>query len=255
MARSPTGAPVKAPARILAAGLAAAAACGAGAQVINGDFESGSLEPWQFTPTTWGGTTVFAVVQFDMDGPGPRSPGHALIMHAGQTASSTGYQGGGAWQAVALEPGMVYRASALWATVPGPPVSPVTAGRFELLIDGEVKATVEAPPVITIQETYGVIEAEFTAGAASAVLMIRVTRPASRLENVFQYIDDVVIAPAVPVCVADFNLSGGTPDDADVAAFFGAWAEGDARADVNASGGTPDDADVSFFFDRWTAGC
>ncbi|MBK9188141.1 MAG: hypothetical protein IPM33_04215 [Phycisphaerales bacterium] len=56
-------------------------------------------------------------------------------------------------------------------------------------------------------------------------------------------------------CLADFNGSGGTPDDADVAAFFDAWNLGDPRADVNASGGTPDDADVAYFFDRWNAGC
>lgn len=56
-------------------------------------------------------------------------------------------------------------------------------------------------------------------------------------------------------CLADFNGSGGTPDDADVAAFFVAWNDGDASADVNSSGGTPDDADVVFFFERWNAGC
>lgn len=62
------------------------------------------------------------------------------------------------------------------------------------------------------------------------------------------------LAPATP-CVADFNHSGGTPDDADAAAFFGAWSDGDASADVNASGGAPDDADIAYFFARWTDGC
>jgi len=56
-------------------------------------------------------------------------------------------------------------------------------------------------------------------------------------------------------CIADFNQSGGTPDDADVAAFFEAWNAGEIRADVNNSGGTPDDADVAYFFERWNAGC
>ncbi|NUQ68895.1 MAG: hypothetical protein HUU18_11545 [Phycisphaerales bacterium] len=55
-------------------------------------------------------------------------------------------------------------------------------------------------------------------------------------------------------CVADFNNSGGTPDDADVAAFFDAWNAGDACADANGSGGTPDDADVATFFELWNAG-
>ena len=56
-------------------------------------------------------------------------------------------------------------------------------------------------------------------------------------------------------CVADFNCSGGMPDDADVDAFFVAWNNGDTSADINASGGTPDDADVDAFFTRWNAGC
>ena len=57
-----------------------------------------------------------------------------------------------------------------------------------------------------------------------------------------------------PPCVADFNNSGGTPDDADVASFFDAWNNGEACADANGSGGTPDDADVATFFDLWNAG-
>ena len=60
--------------------------------------------------------------------------------------------------------------------------------------------------------------------------------------------------PSCPPCPADFNQSGGTPDDADVAAFFEAWGNGDACADANGSGGTPDDADVAEFFMLWGAG-
>ncbi|MBK9188487.1 MAG: hypothetical protein IPM33_05965 [Phycisphaerales bacterium] len=56
-------------------------------------------------------------------------------------------------------------------------------------------------------------------------------------------------------CLSDFNASGGTPDDADVTAFFQAWNDALPAADVNASGGTPDDADVSLFFDLWNTGC
>ncbi|NUQ68010.1 MAG: hypothetical protein HUU18_06995 [Phycisphaerales bacterium] len=60
--------------------------------------------------------------------------------------------------------------------------------------------------------------------------------------------------PACAPCVADFNNSGGTPDDADVAAYFEAWNNGDVCADANASGGTPDDADVAEFFMLWNNG-
>lgn len=56
-------------------------------------------------------------------------------------------------------------------------------------------------------------------------------------------------------CIADFNCSGGSPDDADIAAFFAAWNAGDPCADLNHSGGSPDDADIASFFQHWNAGC
>lgn len=56
-------------------------------------------------------------------------------------------------------------------------------------------------------------------------------------------------------CPGDFNRSGGSPDDADTAAFFHAWRDGNPAADINASGGTPDDADVMAFFQHWEEGC
>jgi len=58
-----------------------------------------------------------------------------------------------------------------------------------------------------------------------------------------------------PPCPSDFNASGGTPDDADVAAFFTSWSAGHESADLNFSGGSPDDADVAYFFERWNLGC
>lgn len=57
------------------------------------------------------------------------------------------------------------------------------------------------------------------------------------------------------VCVADWNGSGGVPDDADIDAYFTDWSAGDPRADVNRSGGTPDDADLALFMHHWNLGC
>lgn len=67
-----------------------------------------------------------------------------------------------------------------------------------------------------------------------------------------QRFDNIVL---VNPCLGDFNNSGGTPDDADVVAFFEAWSNGHPLADLNRSGGTPDDADVAAFFERWNNGC
>jgi CubicO group peptidase (beta-lactamase class C family) len=55
-------------------------------------------------------------------------------------------------------------------------------------------------------------------------------------------------------CPADFDASGGTPDSADISAFFTAWLNGDDCADVNLSDGTPDLLDIDAFFTQWLAG-
>lgn len=55
-------------------------------------------------------------------------------------------------------------------------------------------------------------------------------------------------------CPADFDDSGGSPDGADVDAFFNAWLVSDPAADVDNSGGTPDLSDIEYFFRRWLNG-
>jgi len=72
--------------------------------------------------------------------------------------------------------------------------------------------------------------------------------------RIIQVSGEVIPATNCPPCAADYNDSGGTPDDADVAEFFAAWNAGDECADVNQSGGTPDDGDVTLFFELWNAG-
>lgn len=54
---------------------------------------------------------------------------------------------------------------------------------------------------------------------------------------------------------ADFNRSGGTPDDTDIAAFYAAWVNSDPSADLDHSGGTPDDGDVTLFWTMYNNGC
>jgi hypothetical protein len=56
-------------------------------------------------------------------------------------------------------------------------------------------------------------------------------------------------------CKSDFDMSGGTPDAADVEAFFIAWLAGDDSADIDGSGSTPDSNDIDDFFIRWLRGC
>jgi subtilisin-like proprotein convertase family protein len=62
-----------------------------------------------------------------------------------------------------------------------------------------------------------------------------------------------VCEPFCP-CPADFNASGGTPDTADIDAFFNAWLVGEPAADTDCSGGTPDTQDIDAFFNAWLRG-
>jgi hypothetical protein len=55
-------------------------------------------------------------------------------------------------------------------------------------------------------------------------------------------------------CAADFDASGGTPDTADIDAFFIAWLAGNTNADADCSAGTPDTGDIDLFFTQWLAG-
>lgn len=61
-------------------------------------------------------------------------------------------------------------------------------------------------------------------------------------------------AAVVLRCPADFDGSGGTPDSADIDAFFTPWLAGESIADADCSGGTPDSADIDAFFSVWLAG-
>ncbi|NUQ68011.1 MAG: hypothetical protein HUU18_07000 [Phycisphaerales bacterium] len=223
------------------------------AQVVNPDFSSGSLAPWTVSHTTWGLTRLAIVSNVDMDGPGPREAGPACALGVGQRVPNTGAQGVLFWQTVQFPSPGRYRFGASWAVQSIVPASPSSGGVFELYIDNEVVATHAAPPTAGPGFWWGEIAGEFDREIAGvAQLGIRVTRSAPQNETVYQFLDDITLTGG---CLADFNHSGGTPDDADVAAFFDAWNEGLGSADVNQSGGTPDDADVAYFYERWTQGC
>jgi len=234
--------------------LALACACsGARAQIANPDFSSGSISPWMITPTLWGQTRLQAVGTVDMDGPGPRESGFAAILGVGQRASGTGAQGVLIWQQVQVPAPGRYRLGALWAVQAITPANASSGGLFELVVNGIVVAQAIAPGTTGAGFWWGEVAGEFDLENAGLVQIgVRVTRAAPQSESVFQYLDDIMLTGG---CLADFNNSGGTPDDADVAAFFDAWNEGLGTADVNNSGGTPDDADVAYFYERWGAGC
>ena len=223
------------------------------AQILNPDFTNGSLAPWTVSPTTWGQTRLAGVFNVDMDGPGPRPSGPACTLGVGQRTPNTGAQGVFLWQLADFPTPGRYRFNASWAVQAVVPASAAPGAIFELMVEGQVVAQHIAPPTTGPGFWWGEVTGEFDRPNAGVVQVgVLVTRATPLNETVYQFLDDITLTGG---CLADFNHSGGTPDDADVAAFFDAWNEGLGNADVNGSGGTPDDADVAYFYERWTQGC
>src|SRR5438128_1302210 len=73
--------------------LVALAPASLAAAQVNGNFETGSLEPWTITPTQFGTALVSGVTLYDIDGPGPLPTSRAAYFLVGQTAPNTGLQG------------------------------------------------------------------------------------------------------------------------------------------------------------------
>jgi hypothetical protein len=55
-------------------------------------------------------------------------------------------------------------------------------------------------------------------------------------------------------CIADADLSGGTPDVEDINFFVQQWLAGNMYTDADCSAGTPDTADLETFFAQWLSG-
>jgi len=148
-------------------------------------------------------------------------------------------------EATYMSAGIQSTTLSLWVSEPPPPLG-VWLHREYPLEPGVWRVGTISGPVATQAQIHEVL------GALNGVYINTEWRTGSddtSVDNIF------IGAPCTLCCIADFNASGGTPDDADVDAFFTAWNNGEERADVNHSGGTPDDADVDYFFTRWNAGC
>lgn len=172
------------------------------AQVSNGDFQTGVLSPWVVAGTPSGQSVSTSIATFDIDGAGPRVPSLAARVMAGQTGSNTGMQGVVIRQSVALETGVAYEVSVDWG-VHALISTPVTAGRFEILIDGVPMTSADAPVLSANQRAYGSLGGQVQVGVGGVhELGVRITRNITAGAEVWQHIDNVSITP---VCDGDVN--------------------------------------------------
>jgi hypothetical protein len=90
-------------------------------------------------------------------------------------------------------------------------------------------------------------------GAPLAVRLINLNMVQSAAAPGIEVNFDDVRLSVSPICIGDFDVSGGVDGD-DVIAFFAEWDAGALSADVSRDGGVDGD-DVIVFFDAWDAGC
>ena len=234
--------------------LVVALAAPATAQVVNGNFETGALPPWVVTPTPQGGTLFQNVIQYDIDGAGPRPPSYVLQLMVGQTAPNVGNQGVRVTQLVNLQTQVSYRASVQWSVRALVNAYNANGGIFELILDGQSLASGSSGVLPPLGVAYGTVSAGFSVQQPGAhEFGVRVTRPALRGEEIFQYVDNLVLSIA---CYANCDESTSAPvlNVNDFVCFQTRFAAGDLYADCDL-GGTLNVNDFVCFQGAFAAGC
>ncbi len=176
------------------------------AALVNGDFETGNLDPWTTYTTTNGtlGTNLPTVSNFDVAGSGVSSP--ALAVSVGYhiaPCSVPGYycpmptEGGGIRQSVNFSGGWI----SLHANVA---VNNSTlyggynldGGTFSLLLDGILLDTFSVGSIVAGTVQRGELDFDAFVSAGQHTIDILITRDAAECRSLTQYIDDISIVPA-----------------------------------------------------------
>jgi hypothetical protein len=234
-----------------------AAAPAATAQIVNGDFETGSLVPWVVTPTPNGGTIVSSVSMYDVDGPGPLTASQAATFMVGRLTTGTEPEGIVLSQAVPLASGAGYRFNLNCSARALVNVYNSGGGKFEMFLDGALidwdSSGILAPGQSFHNTLTGVRPAPQT---RNYTLSVRITRTVLRGEEVFQYLDNIT---ATPACYANCDESSATPalTPNDFVCFVTAYTLELPFANCDGSTGTPllTPNDYACFLNAYAAGC
>jgi hypothetical protein len=229
----------------------------AAAQVVNGDFQTGSLPPWVVTPTPNGVSGFQSVVMYDIDGPGPAPPSLAAQFMVGRTFPGTSPEGISLAQPVPLIGGADYTLRFNWSVWAQVNVYSASGGTFELMVDGAVLNHAVAPVTVQGQTTYGQLAASFHAPQTrDYALAVRITRTTTFGEEVFQYLDNIT---AALVCYANCDGSSTPPllTVNDFICFQSKFAAGESYANCDGSSTPPvlNISDFICFQSHFAAGC
>ena len=170
--------------------------------LTNGDFEEagGSLSGWTSYTTARGtiGAPDYPMVRdFDIDGPsGPSSATKVAQFNVGTlTMDDKGYEGGGIYQNVHLVAGDYDIRANVAVDEDGSLFGVYDGGRFELLVDGVVLDSYEFAGKVGPNETkYALLARLQVLTAGDHEIRIRVTRSATAVVSLTQFVDNVVVA-------------------------------------------------------------
>jgi hypothetical protein len=174
---------------------------GARADFVNGNFESGNFNGWTVYLTTNGKfETPATVTSFDTTGAGSSL---AARLQVGQDLFVNGvYAGGGLSQSLALAAGAYHFEIDLASQLPPSVSFNGSAGKFELIVDGTVRASHDFGQIVGQSPERQHLEADLNLSAGSHEFRLQWTRPFQTSSNVpFQYMDNASLtadAQAVP---------------------------------------------------------
>ncbi|MCC6660285.1 MAG: hypothetical protein IT437_05310 [Phycisphaerales bacterium] len=206
----------------------------AGAQVVNGDFETGSLDPWAIGFTPNGATSVQTVEVFDIDGPGPLADSQAAVFGVGNAATpNQPNQGIEMTQSLALTGGVAYTIKFDYAATRISAGNNADGGQFAIIVDGTSLTSVATGSTSATNPHYGNLSTVFTPpSSGNYVVGARIGRNFLPPGDLFQHVDNFSVdggpAPCYPDCNGDsvLNLS-------DFGCFTTKFALGDPYADCN----------------------
>jgi hypothetical protein len=195
------------------ASIAAAAGAAHGQAFVNGDFETGSLDPWQVRNTTNGLGAPGAVAMIDIDGPGPLDASQAAMFGVGQAVFMSGAQEGVEMgQELTLTAAVMYTVDFDWSAQRLGANNNAEGGVFSLIVDGTAIVTQSAGTTSSSMPHYGHIQGSFTpTSGGTHVVGVRITRPFQVPGDVFQYVDNFVLSGGTAPCYANCDNSTTAP--------------------------------------------
>lgn len=191
----------------------------------NGDFETGTLSPWQTftTPNGTLGAGFPQVVLFDTNGDGVAT--NSTQFKVGQVTYQSGvYEGGGIFQNVHLMEGDYIIRADIAVNDGGSPFGNAEGGLFELLMDGLVLASHNFVFVGPNETKRSLLAAVHVVSAADHEVRLRITRPALvPTIPLTQLVDNVAVVPSVvnlavvpaPAPQGDLYPGGGQSEEVD----------------------------------------